>query len=157
VFTNVFATPYFPQSLGILGIGGYPQSPSKGALPLCTPQLLYDLNPKPKRAFRKPFQPPVSTSLGGFLRCGGHPQTPGRKHPAPLLHPLNPPVLGGFIPLSLISPARGEKILGEATSPLQEHNAVRATYVCRIQLRCSVCNLLQNTAVGLPDIKPGTA
>ncbi len=32
----------------------------------------------------KSDQPPVSPSLGGFCKNGGHPQTPGRKNPAPL-------------------------------------------------------------------------
>ena len=29
-------------------------------------------------------QPPISPNLGGFFKAGGHPQTPGRKFPAPL-------------------------------------------------------------------------
>ena len=42
-FTNVFSTPFIPQSWGTFESGGYPQTPSKGVLPLCTPQLLNDL------------------------------------------------------------------------------------------------------------------
>jgi hypothetical protein len=29
-------------------------------------------------------QPPISPNLGGLFKAGGHPQTPGRKYPAPL-------------------------------------------------------------------------
>jgi hypothetical protein len=34
-------------------------------------------------------QPPVSPSLGGKGECGGHPQSPGRKNPAPLFQGLS--------------------------------------------------------------------
>jgi 4-diphosphocytidyl-2-C-methyl-D-erythritol kinase len=37
-----------------------------------------------RKAQINPDQPPVSPSLGGFYKNGGHPQTPGRKNPAPL-------------------------------------------------------------------------
>ena len=37
----------------------------------------------------KSDQPPVSPSLGGFYKNGGHPQTPGRKNPSPLFPMYN--------------------------------------------------------------------
>ena len=42
-FINPFSTPCAPQSWGTFRFGGHPQTPDKGASPLCTPQLVNDL------------------------------------------------------------------------------------------------------------------
>jgi hypothetical protein len=42
-FINLLSTPCIPQSWETFEAGGYPQTPSKGASLLCTPQLLNEL------------------------------------------------------------------------------------------------------------------
>jgi hypothetical protein len=35
------------------------------------------------------FNPLISPNHGGLIEAGGHPQTPGRKNPAPILKKIN--------------------------------------------------------------------
>jgi len=44
------------------------------------------------------------------------------------------------MPLTLISPARSEKILGEATSTLHKHDAVRGEPFVKLRKACRTMN-----------------
>ena len=55
--------PLDPPILGELEVGGHPQTPGRGAKPLCTPQLLN--NPKYAERSQMSLQPPFPRNLVG--------------------------------------------------------------------------------------------
>ena len=76
--------PLDPPILGELEVGGHPQTPGRGAKPLCTPQLLN--NPKYAERSQMSLQPPFPAVLGDF-KVGGYPQTPSPSEEGPLCTP----------------------------------------------------------------------
>ena len=53
-FINSFQPPVVTHSWGTFEAGGYPQTPSKGVLPLCKPQWLNDLCLPRYRLYKRP-------------------------------------------------------------------------------------------------------
>ena len=90
---NLFSTPCVPQSWGNLEAGGYPQTPSKGTLSLCTPF----------------FNPPHFPILGEVRIWGDilrqaqdRPQPPGIR--LRRIAPLNSPLIKQSLKLKAVHP-----------------------------------------------------